>query len=96
MKQYMQTAIREATKAALEDEVPVGCVIVYNGAVIAKTHNRNVAQQDATAHAEMLAIREACNVRHSANLNGCELYVTMEPCPMCAIINAKISKVVFG
>lgn len=98
MKNYMELAFREAEKSVKEDEVPVGCVIVYNGAVIAKTHNKTVAMRDATAHAELLAIREACEVRHSSNLTGCELYVTMEPCPMCtgAIINAKISKLVYG
>ena len=98
MKHYMQAAYNEALLAAKADEVPVGCIIVCDGVMIAKAHNLCVSGHDATAHAELLAIREACAVRQTTNLSGCELYVSMEPCPMCAgaIINAKISKLVYG
>ncbi len=79
-------------------EVPVGCVIVKDGQIIAKTNNRTKRDLSATKHAEILAIEQTGNLFQSSNLSGCELYVTLEPCPMCAgaIINSKIDKVVFG
>lgn len=95
----MREALRLAEEAAESGEVPVGCIITdENGLVIASGKNSREISSDATAHAEILAIREACRVRKSWNLDGCTLYVTLEPCPMCAgaILNARISTVVYG
>ena len=96
--EYMNLAIAEAEQAFKEDEVPIGCVIVRNGEVIAKTHNQKVKNHKATHHAEILAINEASDVLNSWYLDECELYVTLEPCLMCtgAIINARIKKVYFA
>lgn len=95
---YMNIALALANEAASLGEIPVGCVIVRNGEVISKAHNETEKSKNATLHAEMIAITRASQKLNSANLGGCELYVTLEPCPMCAgaIINAKIDKVVFG
>lgn len=95
---FMREALSKAKEAAQYGEVPVGCVIVKDGRIIACTNNRTNRDLSATKHAEILAIEEAGRVLESSNLSGCDLYVTLEPCPMCAgaIINAKISKVVFG
>ena len=95
---FMKSALSLAKEAAEYGEIPVGCVIVKDGEIIAKGKNESVAKKDATMHAEMIAIKNASKVMGSSNLSGCELYVTLEPCPMCAgaIINAKIDKVVFG
>lgn len=94
----MSLALEEAKKAFLLDEVPVGAVIVKDNVVISMAHNLRETTKDATAHAEMLAIREACEKLGGWRLIGCSLYVTMEPCPMCAgaIVNSRIEKVVFG
>ena len=78
----MKTAIEEAKKCKID--VPVGCVIKKNGQVIASAHNRRELDNDITAHAEILAIREAQKALNTSRLNDCELYVTLEPCPMCA------------
>lgn len=98
MREYMKLAYEEAKKAYYEGEVPVGCVIIRDDDVIAKAHNMTIALNDKTAHAEMLAVREAKEHLKSSVFNGCELYVTMEPCPMCAyaILNMGIRKIVFG
>ena len=95
---FMQNALDEAKRAALIGEVPVGAVIVKDGKVIASAHNLRETTGDATAHAEVLAIREACKVLGGWHLDKCTLYVTLEPCPMCmgAIVNSRIGKVVFG
>ena len=94
----MKLAILEAKKAANEGEVPVGAVIVKNGEVIAKCHNRREQKQNALSHAEIEAINIACKKLGSWRLEECELYVTLEPCPMCtgAIINSRIKTVIFG
>lgn len=83
---YMDMALREAEKAAAHGEVPVGAVLVdgATGAVIARAANRVIIDRDPSAHAELLAIRAACRLRESERLPGCDLYVTLEPCPMCA------------
>ena len=96
---YMRLALSLAEASAENGDVPVGCVIAdADGTVIGRGRNRREAGCDATAHAEIEAIREACRVRGSWRLDGCVLYVTLEPCPMCAgaIINARIPRVVFG
>ncbi|MCL2165401.1 MAG: tRNA adenosine(34) deaminase TadA [Oscillospiraceae bacterium] len=95
---YMKVALRQAAKAMSEEEVPIGAVIVKDGIIVGRGHNRREAVNDATAHAEMAAIRQACRRLSSWRLVGCELYVTLEPCPMCAgaIVLARIERVVFG
>ena len=95
---FMNDAILQAHKAFDEGEVPVGCVIVRNGEIIAKAHNMCEKNKNATHHAEILAIEEACRVLGGWRLPGVTLYVTMEPCVMCAgaIINSRIQRVVYG
>ncbi len=87
-----------AKKAGAKGEVPVGAVIVKNGEIIAKGYNRRETAKNVLGHAEIEAINNACEALGTWRLNDCELYVTLEPCPMCAgaIINARIKKVVFG
>ena len=94
----MALALREARAAAMAGEVPVGAVVVRNGAVIAAAHNRPRALNDPTAHAEVLAIRRACEVLQDERLTGCDLYVSLEPCAMCAaaISFARIRRLYFG
>ena len=95
---WMQEALKEAKKAADLGEIPVGAVIVRGETVIARAHNRRELDCDALAHAECLCIRQACQTLNSWRLSGCELYVTLEPCPMCsgAIINSRLDRVVYG
>ena len=96
---YMSLALELAREAAAEGEVPVGCVIAGpDGAVIGRGRNRREETGDATAHAELEAIRQACAALGDWRLSGCTLYVTLEPCPMCtgAIINARVGTVVYG
>ena len=97
-KDYMNLALDQAVMAADEGEVPVGAVVVMTGEVIASARNNREATCDATGHAEILAIREACAKLGGWHLESCELYVTLEPCPMCmgAIINSRMGKVVYG
>ena len=97
-EKFMDLAIKEARKAELKDEVPIGAVIVKDGKVIARAHNLMEKTQLATAHAEILAINKACKKLKSWRLDGAEMYVTIEPCSMCAgaIVNARIKKVYFG
>ena len=97
-ERFMAMALEEAAAAATEDEVPIGAVIVKDGKVLAKYHNKRESNKCATHHAEILAIEEACRVLGGWRLPGTTLYVTLEPCPMCAgaIINARIPRVVFA
>ncbi len=97
-RKFMDLAIIEAKKAAENGEVPVGAIIVKNGEVIASGRNRREELHSALCHAECEAINNACNTVNDWRLEDCELYVTLEPCPMCAgaIINARIPTVVFG
>lgn len=97
-EEYMQLALAEARKAAELGEIPIGAVLVHEGQVIAAAHNLRETNQDATAHAEILVIREACAKLGRWRLSGCQLYVTVEPCPMCSggIVNSRIDKVVYG
>ncbi len=94
----MRQALKQAQKAKEKDEVPIGAVIVLDGKVIARAHNLMEKTQLATAHAEINAINKACKKLNSWRLDGAELYVTIEPCAMCAgaITNARIKKVYFG
>jgi len=95
---FMQLALEEARAALDEDEVPIGAVIVHEERVIARAHNQREQLRDPTAHAEMIAITQAAASRGSWRLEGCTLYVTLEPCPMCAgaILQARILTVVYG
>ena len=95
---WMQHAIDEARAAAAMGEVPVGCVIVKDGAVIARGHNLRESDKDPTAHAEMIAIRAAAKATGDHRLNGATAYVTLEPCPMCAgaLVHARVDRVVYG
>jgi len=95
---FMQIALEEARAAAQRGEVPVGCALVREGAVIARAGNRTIADKDPTAHAELLAIREAARALGSERLTDCDLYVTLEPCAMCAAAMsfARIRRLYFG
>ena len=97
-ERFMKRALACARRAEARDEVPVGAVIVKDGRVIASGYNLRERSQDATLHAEMRAIRRACKKLGSFRLEGCTLYVTLEPCPMCAgaVINARIPRLVYG
>ncbi len=96
--EFMRRALTEARAAAAADEVPVGAVVVRNGKVIGHAGNRTIRDQDPSAHAEMLAIRQAAAVLDSWRLLGCTLYVTLEPCAMCAgaMVLGRVERVVFG
>ncbi len=97
-EKYMKEAIRQAKKAAALNEVPIGCVIVYGDEIIARGYNRRNVDKNVLAHAEIIAIRKACRKMGDWRLEDCTMYVTLEPCPMCAgaIVQARISKVVIG
>lgn len=95
---YMEEALKEAYKAYEKKETPIGAIIVKNGEIIARAHNRTEELNDSTAHAEILAIRQASEKLGGWRLIDCELYVTMEPCIMCsgAIVNSRIKKLIIG
>ena len=95
---YMKEAIKQAKKAAKLDEVPIGCVIVYEGKIIARGYNRRNTDKSTLAHAEIAAIKKAGRVIGDWRLEGCTMYVTLEPCQMCsgAIVQARIPRVVIG
>ncbi|MDI9421654.1 MAG: tRNA adenosine(34) deaminase TadA [Bacillota bacterium] len=95
---FMQEALAEARLALASGEVPVGAVVVLDGEIIGRGHNQRETQKDPTAHAEMLAIREAARYLNRWRLTNATLYVTLEPCPMCAgvIVNARLRRLVFG
>ncbi len=95
---YMREALKEARNAALEDEVPIGAVVVCRGRVIARGHNMTERLCDPTAHAEMIAVTAACEAMGGKYLNDCTLYVTTEPCPMCAAALrwAQLGRLVYG
>ena len=95
---YMRKALAEAEQAAAEDEVPIGAVVVCNNRIIARTHNLTETLHDVTAHAEMQAITAAANALGGKYLNDCTIYVTVEPCPMCAgaLAWSQIGRIVYG
>ena len=95
---YMKLALKEAMKAYNELEIPVGAIIVKDGKVIAKAHNQKEKKQDTTKHAEIIAIQKASKKLNSWRLNDCDMYVTLEPCSMCAgaLIQARIRKLYIG
>ena len=95
---YMRLALEEAQKAAAEGEIPVGAVLIKDGEVIAAAHNRREADHDPTAHAEMLCMRQAAQALGDWRLRGCTLYVTLEPCPMCAgaMVMSQLGNCVYG
>ena len=97
-EKYMKLAIKEAQKAKDKEEVPIGCVIVKAGKIIAKGHNLRESKQNSLLHAEIIAINKACNKLNNFRLEDCELFVTVEPCIMCAgaIIQSRIKKVYYG
>ncbi|MBQ5813240.1 MAG: nucleoside deaminase [Clostridia bacterium] len=94
----MEEALALAIEAAACGEVPVGCVIVCDGKIVGRGRNRREEEQNALLHAEIIAIEEACRTLGSWRLNECDLYVTLEPCPMCAgaILNARVGRVFYG
>ena len=95
---YMRLALEEAQKAAAEGEIPVGAVLIKDGEVIAAAHNRREADHDPSAHAEMLCMRQAAQALGDWRLRGCTLYVTLEPCPMCAgaMVMSQLGRCVYG
>ena len=97
-EKYMKEAIKEAIKAYKIEEVPVGAIIVKDGKIIARAHNKKETKKNATSHAEILAIQKACKKLESWRLTDCEMYVTLEPCSMCAgaCIGARIKKIYIG
>jgi len=97
-RSFMDLALKQAQNAEISGEVPIGCVIVRDGAVIAQAGNRTLTDRDPTGHAEILAIREAARITGSERLTDCDLYVTLEPCTMCAgaISFARIRRLYYG
>lgn len=97
-KQFMKAAIKQAKKAYEINEVPIGCVIVYQDKIIARAYNKRIKDKSTLSHAEILAIKKACKKLGDWRLEGCTMYITLEPCPMCAgaIVQARIPRVVIG
>lgn len=97
-EEFMNEAYKEAVKAKDLGEIPVGAVIVRDDKIIARGHNRSIIDNDTTAHAEIVALRNACNFMQNYRLNDVEVYTTLEPCPMCAfaLVMARVKKVVCG
>ena len=97
-REYMLEALKEARLAAAAGELPVGCVVVREGEIIARAHNECEARRDATAHAELLAIRRASAATGDWRLDRCALYTTLEPCPMCAgaLVQARVERLIYG
>ena len=97
-EKFMYEAIKEALKAAKEEEIPIGAVIVRNGKIIAKAHNKKEKKKNSLLHAEIVVMNKACKKIKSKYLDECEIYVTLEPCAMCtgAMINFRIKKLFFG
>ena len=97
-EQWIQEALRAAQDALVAGEVPVGAVVVHDGKIVGRGFNRNIADSDPTAHAEIIALREAAATVRNHRLSDCELFATIEPCPMCAgaLVHARIRRLVYG
>lgn len=97
-EEFMKEALKEAEKALKKEEVPVGAVIVKDGRIIARAHNLKESKKSSIKHAEILAIEKACKKLKAWRLEDCEMYVTLEPCPMCAgaLVNSRIKKIYIG
>jgi tRNA(adenine34) deaminase len=97
-EQFMRAALEQAALAEAAGEVPIGAVIVCEGNIIARGFNRNLLDHDPSAHAEMVALREAARVLQNHRLSGCEMFVTMEPCAMCAgaLVHSRIARLIYG
>ena len=97
-EKYMKEAIRQAKKAAAIGEVPIGCIIVYEDKIIGRGYNRRMVDHTVLAHAEILAMKKACKKMGDWRLEGCTMYITLEPCPMCAgaIVQSRITRAVIG
>jgi tRNA(adenine34) deaminase len=97
-EQFMRAALDQAALAESAGEVPVGAVITREGKIIARGFNRNLLDRDPSAHAEMIALREAAQVLQNHRLSGCEMFVTMEPCAMCAgaLVHSRIARLIYG
>lgn len=97
-EKYMKEAVRQARKAYALEESPIGCVIVYENKIIARGYNRRNTDKSTLAHAELAAIKKACRKMGDWRLEGCTMYVTLEPCPMCAgaIVQSRMDKVIIG
>jgi len=97
-EKFMRAALKEAAKAARRGEVPIGAVVVFDGAILARGHNQPIQKNDPTSHAEIEVIRKACAKQDNYRLKGCVLYVTAEPCAMClgAAVQARVGRLVFG
>ena len=97
-EKYMKEAIRQAKKAAAIGEVPIGCIIVYEDKIIGRGYNRRMVDHTVLAHAEILAMKKACKKMGDWRLEGCTMYITLEPCPMCAgaIVQARIPRIAVG
>ena len=97
-EKYMREAVRQAKKAAALNEVPIGCVIVHEGKIIGRGYNRRMTDHSVLAHAEIIAIKKACRKMGDWRLEDCTIYITLEPCPMCAgaIVQARIPRAVIG
>lgn len=95
---WMEEALREAVRAQAAGEVPVGAVVVCDGRIVGRSANRNILDSDPTAHAEILALRQAGRALGNHRLEDCELFVTLEPCPMCAgaMVHARLKRLVYG
>ncbi|HUU52406.1 MAG TPA: tRNA adenosine(34) deaminase TadA [Candidatus Heimdallarchaeota archaeon] len=95
---FMREALLEAKRAAENNEVPVGAVVVSDKKILSRAHNGTISLNDPAAHAEILAIREACRIINNYRIPGCDMYVTLEPCAMClgAICQARIRRLIFG
>src|SRR6266478_8041749 len=95
---YMRLALEQASLAENAGEVPIGAIVVLNGEIVGRGYNRNLIDRDPSAHAEMVALREAARTLGNHRLSGCEMFVTMEPCAMCAgaLIHARISRLIYG
>jgi tRNA(adenine34) deaminase len=95
---WMQLALEQATLAAEAGEVPVGALVIKNGEILGRGHNRNLLDNDPTAHAEIVALRQAATRLGNHRLSGCEMFVTIEPCAMCAgaLVHARLARLVYG